>query len=75
MEIPHHGLDSEDVQRMIKGNYKFQKCLHCDVNGVQYWDSSTGEGVNSSPVGIPKENLDYGACEECNGYGYYLIFD
>ena len=67
-------LDTEEVRDLILGELKYRKCPNCDNNGLEYWDNETGLGVSSSPVGIPKENIECGACDNCNGLGYILYY-
>lgn len=67
-----YGLDFEDLQDLCKGKLQWRKCLDCDVNGIQYWDGNTGEGVSPTPSGIDPECLDKGSCETCYGLGYYF---
>lgn len=75
MKVSRYGLDNEDVYRMMRGNYRFKKCPSCDINGRQYYDGSTGLGVSNTPAGIPLDDLAEDTCDECNGYGYFLIFE
>lgn len=67
-----HGIDLEELQDLIKGKIKARKCPDCDVNGIQYWDGATGEGVNNTPSGIDSKNLESCSCETCYGLGYIL---
>jgi len=69
-----YGIDLEDLQLLCKGKIQWRKCPDCDVNGLQYWDGKTGEGVNTSPSGIDPEWLERGGCETCLGLSYQLFY-
>lgn len=69
-----HGLDFGDLYKYVRGQVDATKCPCCDINGQQYWDGATGEGVNSSPAGIAPENLERGACDNCHGLGFLLKY-
>ena len=67
-----HGLDFSDLYKLVRGQVDVKKCPCCDINGHQYWDGSTGMGLNSSPAGIDPENLERDACENCAGLGFLI---
>lgn len=65
-------LTCKEIQNLATNKKHFVKCGDCDLHGKQYWDGYTGLGVNNTPAGINPDALDYGLCESCRGYGYYL---
>jgi len=67
-------LDTHEVRDLILGKLKYRKCPCCDNQGLEYWDGSTGMGVNPSPAGIDPENLSWGFCENCSGLGFILYY-
>lgn len=69
-----HGIDLDDLKQLCKGKIAWRKCQDCDVNGIQYWDNTTGEGLSHTPSGINPENLDKGNCMTCFGLGYHLYY-
>lgn len=68
-----NGLDIDDLRELITGKLKVEKCPCCDVNGRQYWDGETGEGLNNTPSGINPEWLQSEACENCHGLGFLIL--
>lgn len=69
-----HGLDFDDLYKMVRGKVNITKCPCCDSNGIQYWDGETGEGVKDNPSGINPEWLERGPCENCHGLGFLLSY-
>lgn len=67
-----YGLDMDDLKELVQGRLHWKKCPMCDLNGIQYWDGETGEGLNNSPSGISPEWLASGNCEDCHGLGFYF---
>ena len=70
-----HGLDMDELKKLVRGGVHWRKCLMCDLNGLQYWDGKTGEGLSASPSGIDQEWLERGSCETCYGLGFYFYRD
>ena len=68
-----HGLELEDLRKLALGKLQWKKCPCCDLNGQQYWDNSTGEGLSPGPSHIDPVNLDQQNCENCFGVGYILF--
>ena len=71
--VTTHGLELEDVRKLALGKIQWKKCPCCDLNGQQYWDNSTGEGLSPSPSYIEPEKLDHQNCENCLGVGFIFF--
>jgi len=66
-------LSNEELRSIALGKFTARKCPSCDNNGIEYWDGNTGLGAGPNPPkDIPKEDVSFGSCENCNGIGYIL---
>ena len=63
-------MGAEELQDLCKGKIQWRKCQDCDVDGFQYWDGITGEGVCNNPSHIAPERVESGRCETCGGIAY-----
>lgn len=63
-------LEWEEIRLLARKKAHYVKCPCCDIDGLQYWDGATGEGVSNSPSGIDPEWLERGNCENCEGIGF-----
>ena len=43
-------MEAEELRDLCKGKIQWRKCQDCDVDGFQYWDGITGEGVLQQPL-------------------------
>lgn len=69
-----YGLDFEDLCNLVRNEVSWKKCQSCDNNGRVWYDDSICESVQSSPSGIPKENLASDSCKDCDGLGYFFYY-
>ncbi|TXH40935.1 MAG: hypothetical protein E6Q97_38750 [Desulfurellales bacterium] len=59
------------VREIIQGKIRPVKCVHCDLNGQEYWDEN-GNDAGPAPRTEWGDNFCSGDCEHCDGLGYVL---